>query len=47
MKLGLSIGYSGAHLDLPVARVQLAERLGYDSVWTAEAYGSDALTPHE
>ena len=45
MKLGLSIGYSGAHLDLPVARVQLAERLGYDSVWTAEAYGSDALTP--
>jgi len=45
MKLGLSIGYSGAHLDLPVARVQLAEQLGYDSVWTAEAYGSDALTP--
>ncbi len=45
MKLGLSIGYSGAHLDPPVARVQLAERLGYDSVWTAEAYGSDALTP--
>jgi F420-dependent oxidoreductase-like protein len=45
MKLGLSIGYPGAHLDLPVARVQLAERLGYDSVWTAEAYGSDALTP--
>jgi hypothetical protein len=26
MKLGLSIGYSGAHLDLPVARVQLAAR---------------------
>src|SRR3984893_19226921 len=45
MKLGLSIGYSGAHLDLPVARGQLAERLGYDSVWTAEPYGSDALTP--
>jgi alkanesulfonate monooxygenase SsuD/methylene tetrahydromethanopterin reductase-like flavin-dependent oxidoreductase (luciferase family) len=45
MKLGLSIGYSGAHLDLPVARVQLAEPLGYDSVWTAEAFGSDALTP--
>jgi F420-dependent oxidoreductase-like protein len=45
MKLGLPIGYSGAHLDVPVARVQLAERLGYDSVWTAEAYGSDALTP--
>ena len=47
MKLGLSIGYSGARMDLPVARVQLAERLGYGSVWTAEAYGSDAVTPLE
>ena len=45
MKLGLSIGYSGAELKLPVDKVQLAERLGFDSVWTAEAYGSDALTP--
>ena len=25
--------------------VQEAERLGFDSVWTAEAYGSDAFTP--
>ena len=45
MKLGLILGYSGATLRLPVERVQLAERLGYDSVWTAEAYGSDAVTP--
>jgi len=45
MKLALSIGYSGAHLELPVERVQRAEELGYDSVWTAEAYGSDAVTP--
>lgn len=45
MKLGLSLGYSGAHLDIPVARVQRAEALGYDAVWTAEAYGSDAVTP--
>jgi F420-dependent oxidoreductase-like protein len=45
MKLGLSIGYSGPTMELPVERVQLAERLGYDSVWTAEAYGSDAMTP--
>lgn len=45
MKLGLSIGYSGGELRLPVEKVQLAERLGYDSVWTAEAYGSDALSP--
>jgi F420-dependent oxidoreductase-like protein len=45
MKLGLYIGYSGAELRLPVEKVQLAERLGFDSVWTAEAYGSDAITP--
>jgi F420-dependent oxidoreductase-like protein len=45
VKLGLSIGYSKAHLDIPVALVQRAEALGYDSVWTAEAYGSDAVTP--
>src|SRR6516162_9818938 len=45
MKLGLSIGYSRAHMDLPVTLVQRAERLGYDSVWTAEAYGADAVTP--
>lgn len=45
MKLGLSIGYSGAQMDLPVERILRAEKLGYDSVWTAEAYGSDAITP--
>ena len=45
MKLGLSIGYSRAHLDIPVKLVQRAEELGYDSVWTAEAYGTDAVTP--
>jgi F420-dependent oxidoreductase-like protein len=45
MKLGLSIGYSKAQMDLPVALVQRAEELGYDSVWSAEAYGSDAVTP--
>ena len=45
MKLGLMLGYSGANLRIPIEDVQLAERLGYDSVWTAEAYGSDAITP--
>src|SRR5215210_2908779 len=45
MKLGLSIGYSRAQLDIPVKLVQRAEELGYDSVWTAEAYGTDAVTP--
>jgi F420-dependent oxidoreductase-like protein len=45
MKLGLHLGYSGALLDVPVELVQRAEELGYDSVWTAEAYGSDAISP--
>ena len=45
MKLGLNLGYSGAALNIPVEQVQRAEALGYDSVWTAEAYGSDAVTP--
>ena len=45
MKLGLAIGYSGAHLEVPVTLVHRAEELGYDSVWSAEAYGSDAITP--
>ena len=45
MKLGINIGYSGAQMRLPVEHVLEVERLGYDSVWTAEAYGSDAVTP--
>src|SRR5262245_33900372 len=45
MRLGLTAGYSGAALSVNVPLVQEAERLGFDSVWTAEAYGSDAITP--
>ena len=45
MKLGLDLTYSGARISLPIEKVQLAEKLGFDSVWCAEAYGTDALTP--
>lgn len=45
MKLALSIGYSGASLNVPIDLIRHAERLGFDSVWTAESYGSDAITP--
>src|SRR5947209_11698044 len=46
MKLGVHIGYWGLGLgsEDQLHIVQEAERLGYDSVWTAEAYGSDAAT---
>src|SRR5687768_3027982 len=46
MKLGVSIGYGGLGLtaDEQLRIVREAERLGYDSVWTSEAYGSDAAT---
>jgi F420-dependent oxidoreductase-like protein len=46
VKLGLHIGYWGLGLTAPqqLELVLEAERLGYDSVWTAEAYGSDAAT---
>jgi F420-dependent oxidoreductase-like protein len=46
MKLGVHIGYWGLGLtrEDQLAIVQEAERLDYDSVWTAEAYGSDSAT---
>ncbi len=45
MRLGLSVGYSGARIDLPMDMILEADRLGYYAVWTAEAYGSDCITP--
>ena len=46
MKLGVHIGYWGLGLSSQdqLEIVQEAEKLGYDSVWTAEAYGSDSAT---
>jgi F420-dependent oxidoreductase-like protein len=47
MKLGVHVGYWGLGLTAQdqLEIVKEAERLGYDSVWTAEAYGSDAASP--
>jgi F420-dependent oxidoreductase-like protein len=45
MRLAIHLSYSGSKLAIDVDRVLEAERLGYDSIWTAEAYGSDAVTP--
>ncbi len=44
MKLAINIGYWGARATLDMDLVLEAERLGYDSVWAAEAWGSDAVT---
>jgi F420-dependent oxidoreductase-like protein len=47
MKLGLLLGFWGADGPPPglVAAVREAEAMGYESVWTSEGHGSDALTP--
>ncbi len=46
MKLGLQLGYWSAQPPAGAQDLVLeAEQLGYDSVWTAESWGSDALTP--
>lgn len=45
MRLGLNCGYWGSLPVDNVALAQEADRLGFHSVWTAEAYGSDAVSP--
>jgi F420-dependent oxidoreductase-like protein len=44
MRLGINCGYWGASANDNLAVVQEADRLGFHSAWTAEAYGSDAVT---
>ncbi len=43
MRLGLQLGYDDPRTG--VALAQEADRLGFHSVWTSEAYGTDAVTP--
>ncbi len=45
MKLGIAVGYSGSKFSLDLDLIGEAERLGYESIWTSEAYGSDAISP--
>ncbi len=46
LRLGLNLGYwAGGPPPGAAEAVQAADELGFDSVWTAEAYGSDALMP--
>ncbi|WP_067817984.1 LLM class F420-dependent oxidoreductase [Actinomadura kijaniata] len=45
LRLGINVGYWQRHPEDQTETVLAAERLGYDAVFTAEAYGSDAFTP--
>ena len=45
LQLGLVLGYSGRDFAIDIDLIQEAETLGYRSIWTSEAYGSDAVTP--
>ena len=45
MRLGLLYGFSHSHESLDLDLVLEAECLGYDSVWTGEAWGSDTVVP--
>lgn len=45
MRLGLNVGYWGSMPVDNVALAREADRLGFHSLWTAEAYGSDAVSP--
>ena len=45
MKLGLLVGYSPATMSVPMDMIKHAESLGFTSAWTAEAWGSDAVSP--
>jgi F420-dependent oxidoreductase-like protein len=44
MRIALNIGYSGKRAQVPIDMIRQAESLGFDSVWVAEAYGSDAVS---
>ena len=45
MKLGIALQWANPQVSVPIESVQQAEALGFDSVWTAEIYGQDAITP--
>ena len=45
MRLGLMLGYAGRQIELPMEMIKEADRLGVYVLWTAEAYGSDAVSP--
>jgi len=45
MRLGMMLGYAAGKIELPMELIKEADRLGVYAVWTAEAYGSDCISP--
>ena len=45
MKLGILLGLAASDFEIDIEGIREAEALGYDSVWSSEAYGSDAVSP--
>ncbi len=45
MKLGMTLGTFGPKVEIDIEAIREAESLGYDSVWSAEAWGNDAVVP--
>jgi len=45
MRLGIMLGYPSKRMTVPLELVKEADRLGVWAVWTAESYGSDAVSP--
>lgn len=44
MRLGLVVGYGARSVSIPLDLLREAESMGFDSCWTSEAYGSDAVS---
>ncbi len=45
MKLGLVLRATGPHCVIDMDLIKHIEKLGYDSIWTSEAWGADAISP--
>ena len=45
MKLGLMVGNAPTQFNVPMDQIKVAEDLGFDSIWTFESYGADAVAP--
>jgi len=45
MRLGIMLGYAAGRMDLPMELIKAADESGVYALWTAEAYGSDAVAP--